>query len=75
MLAIKVYSYLQTYKEQIKRESVLTATSILNNPIVKARYERYVKVRLHDSVSLTCSVQSSPKLYIFLLQRLASLYW
>ncbi|XP_033007522.1 DBIRD complex subunit ZNF326 isoform X6 [Lacerta agilis] len=32
-----------TYKEQIKRESVLTATSILNNPIVKARYERYVK--------------------------------
>ncbi|XP_070797304.1 DBIRD complex subunit ZNF326 isoform X5 [Pituophis catenifer annectens] len=33
----------QTYKEQIKRESVLTATSILNNPIVKARYERYVK--------------------------------
>lgn len=35
----------QAYKEQIKRESVLTATSILNNPIVKARYERFVKVR------------------------------
>lgn len=34
----------QAYKEQIKRESVLTATSILNNPIVKARYERFVKV-------------------------------
>nr|XP_037858661.1 DBIRD complex subunit ZNF326 isoform X3 [Chlorocebus sabaeus] len=33
----------QAYKEQIKRESVLTATSILNNPIVKARYERFVK--------------------------------
>lgn len=33
----------QTYKDQIKRESVLTATSILNNPIVKARYERFIK--------------------------------
>ncbi|XP_074007577.1 DBIRD complex subunit ZNF326 isoform X3 [Numenius arquata] len=33
----------QAYREQIKRESVLTATSILNNPIVKARYELYVK--------------------------------
>ncbi|XP_008575016.1 PREDICTED: DBIRD complex subunit ZNF326 isoform X2 [Galeopterus variegatus] len=33
----------QAYKEQIKRESVLTATSILNNPVVKARYERFVK--------------------------------
>ncbi|KAG2461521.1 LRC8D protein, partial [Polypterus senegalus] len=32
------------YKEQLKKESVLTATSILNNPIVKARYEKYVKV-------------------------------
>ncbi|XP_007480413.1 DBIRD complex subunit ZNF326 [Monodelphis domestica] len=31
------------YREQIKRESVLTATSILNNPIVKARYDLYVK--------------------------------
>uniref|UniRef100_A0A8C4TBK5 DBIRD complex subunit ZNF326 n=1 Tax=Erpetoichthys calabaricus TaxID=27687 RepID=A0A8C4TBK5_ERPCA len=31
------------YKEQLKKESVLTATSILNNPIVKARYEKYVK--------------------------------
>ncbi|XP_051855980.1 DBIRD complex subunit ZNF326-like [Antechinus flavipes] len=33
----------QAYREQIKRESVLTATSILNNPIVKARYELFVK--------------------------------
>ncbi|XP_069863718.1 DBIRD complex subunit ZNF326 isoform X2 [Dipodomys merriami] len=33
----------QAYKEQIKRESVLTATSILNNPILKSRYERFVK--------------------------------
>ncbi|XP_069049975.1 DBIRD complex subunit ZNF326 isoform X2 [Lepisosteus oculatus] len=31
------------YKEQLKKESVLTATSILNNPIVKARYEKYIK--------------------------------
>ncbi|ELW72640.1 Zinc finger protein 326 [Tupaia chinensis] len=38
-----VMDFLQAYKEQIKRESVLTATSILNNPIVKARYERFVK--------------------------------
>lgn len=39
-----VFCFPQAYKEQIKRESVLTATSILNNPIVKARYERFVKV-------------------------------
>ncbi|XP_053550007.1 DBIRD complex subunit ZNF326 [Bombina bombina] len=32
-----------TYKDQIKRESILTATSILNNPVVKGRYERYLK--------------------------------
>ncbi|KAM4641431.1 DBIRD complex subunit ZNF326-like isoform 2-T2 [Discoglossus pictus] len=31
------------YKDQIKRESILTATSILNNPVVKARYELYLK--------------------------------
>ncbi|XP_069497868.1 DBIRD complex subunit ZNF326-like isoform X2 [Ambystoma mexicanum] len=31
------------YKELIKRESVLTATSILNNPIVKSRYELFAK--------------------------------
>ncbi|XP_041126622.1 DBIRD complex subunit ZNF326-like isoform X2 [Polyodon spathula] len=31
------------YKEQLRKESVLTATSILNNPIVKARYEKFVK--------------------------------
>ncbi|KAM4641432.1 DBIRD complex subunit ZNF326-like [Discoglossus pictus] len=31
------------YKEQIKRESILTATSILNNPVVKSRYELYLK--------------------------------
>ncbi|KAM9324119.1 DBIRD complex subunit ZNF326 [Gastrophryne carolinensis] len=33
----------QAYKDQIKRESILTATSILNNPLVKARYELYLK--------------------------------
>ncbi|XP_027693730.1 DBIRD complex subunit ZNF326-like isoform X1 [Vombatus ursinus] len=33
----------QAYREQIKRESILTATSILNNPLVKARYELFVK--------------------------------
>ncbi|XP_012873685.1 PREDICTED: DBIRD complex subunit ZNF326 [Dipodomys ordii] len=37
------YKYMYAYKEQIKRESVLTATSILNNPILKSRYERFVK--------------------------------
>ncbi|XP_041073675.1 DBIRD complex subunit ZNF326-like [Polyodon spathula] len=31
------------YKEQLRKESVLTATSILNNPIVKARYEKFAK--------------------------------
>ncbi|XP_075471685.1 DBIRD complex subunit ZNF326 isoform X1 [Ascaphus truei] len=31
------------YKDQIKRESILTATSILNNPLVRARYELYLK--------------------------------
>ncbi|XP_069497860.1 DBIRD complex subunit ZNF326-like isoform X2 [Ambystoma mexicanum] len=31
------------FKEQVKRESVLTATSILNNPVVKARYEQFAK--------------------------------
>ncbi|XP_030061256.1 DBIRD complex subunit ZNF326 isoform X2 [Microcaecilia unicolor] len=31
------------YKEQIKKEIIPTATSILNNPIMKARYERYRK--------------------------------
>ncbi|XP_060150309.1 DBIRD complex subunit ZNF326 [Globicephala melas] len=40
----------QAYKEQIKRESVLTATSILNNPIVKARYERFIKVTMYENV-------------------------
>lgn len=37
-------SFSQAYKDQIKRESILTATSILNNPLVKARYELYLKV-------------------------------
>ncbi|XP_069088428.1 DBIRD complex subunit ZNF326-like isoform X1 [Pleurodeles waltl] len=31
------------FKEQVKKESVLTATSILNNPVVKARYELFAK--------------------------------
>uniref|UniRef100_A0A8C9L6H3 DBIRD complex subunit ZNF326 n=1 Tax=Pavo cristatus TaxID=9049 RepID=A0A8C9L6H3_PAVCR len=50
----------QAYREQIKRESVLTATSILNNPIVKARYELYVKVRWifkGQLVQLPCNEQ------------------
>ncbi|XP_060723817.1 DBIRD complex subunit ZNF326 [Tachysurus vachellii] len=31
------------YKEQLKRESVLTAKAIINNDTVKIRYERYIK--------------------------------
>ncbi|XP_041126619.1 DBIRD complex subunit ZNF326-like [Polyodon spathula] len=31
------------YKEQLKRERVLVATSLLNNPTVKERYQRFVK--------------------------------
>ncbi|XP_078506371.1 DBIRD complex subunit ZNF326-like [Lissotriton helveticus] len=38
-----VMSFLHAYKKQIKRESVLTATSIQHNPIVKSRYEQYAK--------------------------------
>uniref|UniRef100_H3AXK6 DBIRD complex subunit ZNF326 n=1 Tax=Latimeria chalumnae TaxID=7897 RepID=H3AXK6_LATCH len=33
----------QVFNEQMKRECVLTATSILNNPIVKERYEKFAK--------------------------------
>ncbi|XP_053550001.1 DBIRD complex subunit ZNF326 [Bombina bombina] len=32
-----------TYREQIKRSSILTATSILRNPVMKARYEMFLK--------------------------------
>ncbi|XP_053549993.1 DBIRD complex subunit ZNF326 [Bombina bombina] len=32
-----------TYREQIKRSSILIATSMLNNPVVKARYEMFLK--------------------------------
>ncbi|XP_036425431.1 DBIRD complex subunit ZNF326 [Colossoma macropomum] len=31
------------YKEQLKRESVLTAKAIINNNSVKVRYEKYIK--------------------------------
>ncbi|KAI4901939.1 hypothetical protein NFI96_021237, partial [Prochilodus magdalenae] len=31
------------YKEQLKRESVLTAKAIINNDSVKVRYEKYIK--------------------------------
>ncbi|KAK3557315.1 hypothetical protein QTP70_026603, partial [Hemibagrus guttatus] len=31
------------YKEQLKRESVLTAKAIINNDTVKIRYEKYIK--------------------------------
>ncbi|XP_060775717.1 DBIRD complex subunit ZNF326 isoform X1 [Neoarius graeffei] len=31
------------YKEQLKRESVLTAKAIINNDSVKSRYEKYIK--------------------------------
>ncbi|XP_030646933.1 DBIRD complex subunit ZNF326 [Chanos chanos] len=31
------------FKEQMKRDSVLTANSIINSPDVKARYEKYIK--------------------------------
>uniref|UniRef100_A0A8C9S6Q9 DBIRD complex subunit ZNF326 n=1 Tax=Scleropages formosus TaxID=113540 RepID=A0A8C9S6Q9_SCLFO len=34
----------QEFSETQKRESVLTATSIMTNPIVKVRYEKYLKV-------------------------------
>ncbi|XP_068949353.1 DBIRD complex subunit ZNF326-like isoform X2 [Petaurus breviceps papuanus] len=33
----------QAYREQVNRESIVTATSLLNNPVVKARYELFVK--------------------------------
>ncbi|KPP78414.1 hypothetical protein Z043_102085, partial [Scleropages formosus] len=33
----------QEFSETQKRESVLTATSIMTNPIVKVRYEKYLK--------------------------------
>ncbi|MCJ8729642.1 hypothetical protein PDJAM_G00108810, partial [Pangasius djambal] len=33
----------EAYKEQLKRESVLTAKAIINNDSVKIRYERYIK--------------------------------
>lgn len=59
--------YLQTYKEQIKRESVLTATSILNNPIVKARYERYVKVSLQYGLILPAVATAMFKIHMKLI--------
>ncbi|XP_074122376.1 DBIRD complex subunit ZNF326-like [Sminthopsis crassicaudata] len=47
----------QAYREQIKRESILTATSILNNPIVKARYELFVKGKNSFEVPDQCQEQ------------------
>ncbi|XP_053549103.1 LOW QUALITY PROTEIN: DBIRD complex subunit ZNF326-like [Bombina bombina] len=38
-----------TYREQIKRSSILTATSIFNNPFVKTRYEMFYEVYLEES--------------------------
>jgi len=34
----------KAYKEQLKRDSVVTAKAIINNDNVKVRYERYMKV-------------------------------
>lgn len=34
----------KAYKEQLKRDSVVTAKAIINNDIVKVCYEKYMKV-------------------------------
>ncbi len=34
----------KAYKEQLKRDSVVTAKAIINNDNVKVRYEQYMKV-------------------------------
>lgn len=45
----------KVYKEQLKRESVLTAKAIINNDTVKIRYEKYIKV--NDAYKyLPCSI-------------------
>lgn len=44
------------YKEQLKRESVLTAKAIINNDTVKIRYEKYIKVTdVHELINF-CNV-------------------
>lgn len=40
---------LKVYKEQLKRESVLTAKAIINNDCVKSRYEKYIKVTVTNT--------------------------
>lgn len=39
----------KVYKEQLKRESVLTAKAIINNDSVKVRYEKYIKVNVDNA--------------------------
>lgn len=40
---------LKVYKEQLKRESVLTAKAIINNDSIKIRYEKYIKVAVNNA--------------------------
>ncbi|XP_076846517.1 LOW QUALITY PROTEIN: DBIRD complex subunit ZNF326 [Brachyhypopomus gauderio] len=52
------------YKEQLKRESVLTAKAIINNDSVKVRYEKYMKGEdpfVTDSREETSSDSSEPE--------------
>lgn len=44
--------FLKVYKEQLKRESVLTAKAIINNDGVKVRYEKYIKVTVTNAFRL-----------------------
>ncbi len=39
-----VFFLSKAYKEQLKRDSVVTAKAIINNDNVKLRYEKYMKV-------------------------------
>lgn len=39
-----VFFLSKAYKEQLKRDSVVTAKAIINNENVKLRYEKYMKV-------------------------------
>lgn len=39
-------SHSKAYKEQLKRDSVVTAKAIINNDNVKERYEKYMKVNM-----------------------------
>ncbi|XP_017334729.1 DBIRD complex subunit ZNF326 isoform X2 [Ictalurus punctatus] len=52
------------YKEQLKRESVLTAKAIINNDSIKIRYEKYIKGEdpfVMDAKEDTSSDSSEPE--------------